>query len=219
MLDSIHIVLAGDGIFSGRHPLRASEWRHKGGQENPSGHRYATGEKSTSFACPIFCGTIRPSRKTCIIIHMNTKQKLDQAFKEAMKARDDVAKRTLRMVRAAIKNAEIERRTALDDSAVLSILQKEVKSRQETITEARKAGRDDMIADTEAEIAILQQFLPQPLSAEELESLARAVIAEVGATSPAHMGQVMKALMPRLQGRADGKQASQVVRTLLQNPQ
>ncbi|RMF45633.1 MAG: GatB/YqeY domain-containing protein [Anaerolineae bacterium] len=150
---------------------------------------------------------------------MNTKQKLDQAFKEAMKARDDVAKRTLRMVRAAIKNAEIERRTALDDSAVLSILQKEVKSRQETITEALKAGRDDMIADTEAEIAILQQFLPQPLSAEELESLARAVIAEVGATSPAHMGQVMKALMPRLQGRADGKQASQVVRTLLQNPQ
>ena len=159
----------------------------------------------------------RTARKASIINSMNTQEKLNQAFKEAMKARDEVAKRTLRMVRAAIKNAEIDRGAALDEAAVLAILQKEVKSRRETIAEAHKAGRDDMIAEAEAEIAVLEGFLPQPLSAEELEALARQVIAEVGASSPAHMGQVMKALMPRLQGRADGRQASQVVRSLLQN--
>ena len=146
---------------------------------------------------------------------MNIQKSLDQAFKEAMKARDEVAKRTLRMVRAAIKNAEIDRGTPLEEAAILAILQKEVKTRRETIAEAQKAGRADMVADTEAEIAVLQKFLPQPLSEAELESLAREAIAEAGAASPAQMGQAMRILMPRLQGRADGRQASQVVRRLL----
>ncbi len=147
---------------------------------------------------------------------MNIQQSLDQAFKEAMKQRDAVAKRTLRMVRAAIKNAEIDRRGPLEEADILAILQKEVKTRRETIAEAKKAGRSQMVADTEAEIAVLQKFLPQPLSEAELETLAREAIAEAGATSPAQMGQVMRLLMPRLKGRADGKQASQMVRRLLQ---
>ncbi|HEB64424.1 MAG TPA: GatB/YqeY domain-containing protein [Chloroflexi bacterium] len=147
---------------------------------------------------------------------MNIQKSLDQAFKEAMKARDDVAKRTLRMVRAAIKNAEIDRGAPLEEAAILAILQKEVKTRRETIAEAQKAGRADMVADTEAEIAVLQKFLPQPLTEAELETLAREAIAEAGAVSPAQMGQVMRLLMPRLQGRADGRQASQMVRRLLQ---
>ncbi len=158
----------------------------------------------------------RREAKAGIILIMDIKTSLDQAFKEAMKTRDEVAKRTLRMVRAAIKNAEIDRRASLEEADILAILQKEVKTRRETIAEARKAGRADMVADTEAEIAVLQKFLPQPLSEAELEALAREAIAEAGAHSPAQMGQVMRLLMPRLQGRADGKQASQIVRRLLQ---
>ncbi len=148
---------------------------------------------------------------------MNIQHSLDQAFKEAMKQRDAVAKRTLRMVRAAIKNAEIDRGRPLEEADILAILQKEVKTRRETIAEAQKAGRPQMVADTEAEIAVLQKFLPQPFSEAELEALAREAIAEAGATSPAQMGQVMRLLMPRLKGRADGKQASQMVRRLLQS--
>ena len=147
---------------------------------------------------------------------MNTKQQLQEALKEAMRQRDDLRKRTLRLALAAIKLAEVEHGGELDESAVLSVLQKEIKARRETIEGAQRAGRDDLIADAEAEIAVLQEFLPPPLTPEALEALVREVIAEVGATSPREMGKVMAALMPRLQGRATGKEASQVVRRLLQ---
>jgi hypothetical protein len=98
---------------------------------------------------------------------------------------------------------------------VLAILQKEIKSRRESISDAQQAGRPDIVADAELEIGILEEYLPQPLSAGDLEAMARAAIEEVGATSPREMGQVMKILMPRIQGRADGAQASQIVRELL----
>jgi uncharacterized protein YqeY len=147
---------------------------------------------------------------------MNTKQQLQDALKEAMRQRDDLRKRTLRLALAAIKLAEVEHGGELDESAVLGVLQKEIKSRRETIEGAQRAGRDDLIAEAEAEIAVLQEFLPPPLTPEALEALAREVIAEVGANSPREMGKVMAALMPRLQGRATGKEASQVVRRLLQ---
>ncbi len=147
---------------------------------------------------------------------MNTKQQLQEALKEAMRQRDDLQKRTLRLALAAIKLAEVEHGGELDESAVLSVLQKEIKARRETIEGAQRAGRDDLIADAEAEIAVLQEFLPPPLTPEALEALVREVIAEVGATSPRDMGKVMAALMPRLQGRATGKEASQEVRRLLQ---
>ncbi len=147
---------------------------------------------------------------------MNTKQQLQAALKEAMRQRDNLRKRTLRLALAAIKLAEVEHGGELDESAVLGVLQKEIKARRETIEGAQRAGRDDLIAEAEAEIAVLQEFLPPPLTPEALEALAREVIAEVGATSPREMGKVMAALMPRLQGRATGKEASQVVRRLLQ---
>ncbi|NOY99407.1 MAG: GatB/YqeY domain-containing protein [Chloroflexi bacterium] len=147
---------------------------------------------------------------------MDTKTKINNAIKDAMRAKDEVAKRTLRMVRAAIQQAEVDRRTTLDESAVLAILQKEVKSRRETIAEAEKAGREDMVADTLAEIAVLEAFLPEAMSTDELRALAGTVIAEVGATSPADMGKVMKALIPRVAGRAPGGEISKVVRELLQ---
>jgi len=146
---------------------------------------------------------------------MNLKERLQSDLKQAMLAKDERRKRTLRLVLAAIKNAEVEKRAPLDDSAVLAVIQKEVKSRQETIEGAQQAGRDDLVAEAEAEMALLQAYLPQPLTLEEVEALAREAIAEVGATSPRDMGKVMKALMPRVRGRAEGGTVSQVVRRLL----
>lgn len=146
---------------------------------------------------------------------MDTKEKLQEALKQAMRAGDDTQKATLRMTLAAIRNAEIERRGDLDEADMLAILQKEVKSRQETAEEARQAGREDLARQAEQEIAVLDQYLPQPLSHAELESMAREAIQEVGASSPREMGQVMKVLIPRVRGRADGSEVSQIVRQLL----
>lgn len=147
---------------------------------------------------------------------MATKQQLENALKEAMRAGDDLKKRTLRMALSSIRLVEIDKRAPLDEAGVMAILQKEVKSRQESIADAERASRPDLAAEAQAEIAVLEGFLPQPLRQEDLEAMARQAIAEVGATSPREMGQVMKVLMPRLQGRATGEQASQVVRSLLQ---
>jgi uncharacterized protein len=147
---------------------------------------------------------------------MSTKAQLESALKDAMRAQDDLRKRTLRMAISAIRFAEIEKGGELEESAVLAILQKEVKSRHESIADAQRANRPDLEAACREEIAVLEGYLPKPFSPEDLENLARQVIAEVGATSPREMGQVMKILMPRLQGKATGDQASQVVRKLLQ---
>ncbi len=146
---------------------------------------------------------------------MSTKEKLTQSLKEAMKAKDDRRKRVVRMAMTSIKNAEIDKKGELEEPDVLAILQKEVKARHETIEGAKKAGRDDLIAEAEAEIAVLEEYLPQALSSEELEALVKEAIAEVGATTPKEMGMVMKALMPKVRGRADGKEANQIVRELL----
>jgi uncharacterized protein YqeY len=147
---------------------------------------------------------------------MVTKAQLESDLKEAMRLNDDLRKRTLRMAISAIRLAEVEKGAALDEEAILTILQKEVKSRQEAIAEARRANRPDLEEASKAEIGVLESYLPKAFSPEELENLARQAIAEVGATSPQQIGQVMKVLMPRLQARATGEQASQVVRKLLQ---
>jgi uncharacterized protein YqeY len=147
---------------------------------------------------------------------METKSQLENDLKEAMRAGDDLRKRVLRMALSAIRFAEIEKGAPLDENAVLSVLQKEVKSHQEAIEEARQAGRPDLEEKASAEITVLEYYLPRQLSAEELEALAKRVIAEVEANSPRDMGKVMKALVPQLEGRATGEQASQIVRKLLQ---
>ena len=146
---------------------------------------------------------------------MNTKLKLSDELKDALRARDELRKRTLRMALAAIKNVEIDKGSELDEPAILAILQKDVKNRQETIEGALQAKRDDLIVEARAEIAVLEAFLPQALTSNELEKLAREAIAESGATSPREMGNVMRLLMPKIQGRADGKDASQIVQKLL----
>ena len=147
---------------------------------------------------------------------MDMKTRLNDALKESMKAGDEVRKRTVRMVLAAIKQSEIDRRITLDETAVLSILQKEIKTRKESLDEARQAGREDLVRDAQAEIDVLNAFLPAGLSPDELRVLVKEAIAETGAAAPADMGKVMKALLPKIAGRAPGDQVSAMVRELLQ---
>ena len=147
---------------------------------------------------------------------METKVQLEIALKEAMKAGDDVRKRTVRMVLAAVRQVEIDRQVKMEEAAVLVIIQKEIKTRKDAVEEARGANRPDIVAATEAEIVVLQAYLPQALNADELKTLVEAAITEAGAASPADMGKVMKLLMPRLAGRASGDHVSAAVRLLLQ---
>lgn len=147
---------------------------------------------------------------------MSIKTQLNDSMKEAMKSGNEVRKRTVRMVLAAIKQAEVDKRVELDDTAVMNILQKEVKNRRESLEEAKKANRTDLVEANEAEIHILQAFLPKAMPAEELRALVQAAIAETGASSPSDMGKVMKALMPKVAGRAPNDMVSATVRELLQ---
>jgi uncharacterized protein YqeY len=147
---------------------------------------------------------------------MKLKNEIQTALTAAMKARDEDTKRTLRLVMSSIKLSEVEDRGELDDSRILSILQKEVKTREDSIQEARQAGREDLVKAAEREIEILNQFLPKQMAADELSVLAKQVIEETGATSIKDMGTVMKNLMPKLEGRASGQDASKIVRDLLQ---
>jgi uncharacterized protein len=147
---------------------------------------------------------------------MDTKEKLEIALKEALKAGDDVRKRTVRMVLAAVRQVEIDRQVKLDEAAVLGIIQKEIKTRKESVEEARGANRPDIVAATEAEIVVLQTYLPAAMSAEDLNVLVAAAVLEAGAKSPMDMGKVMKLLLPRIAGRAPGDQVSAAVRQALQ---
>jgi len=147
---------------------------------------------------------------------MTDKAQLESDLKESLRAGDETRKNTVRMVLSAIKLAEVEKGNPLDETGITSILQKEVKSRRESIADAQRANRPDLVAAAEAEIAILESYLPKAMSSEELDALARQAVQEAGANSVREMGQVMKILMPRLQGRASGDQASQAVRKLLQ---
>ena len=149
------------------------------------------------------------------MIVMDIKTQLNNSMKDAMKSGDEVRKRTTRMALANIKQAEVDKRTTLDDAAVIALLQKEIKNRREALDEAKKANRPDLIADNEAEIKVLEVFLPKAMPGEELSALAQAAIAEVGAVSPSDMGKVMKALLPRVAGRAAGDQVSAAVKELL----
>jgi uncharacterized protein YqeY len=146
---------------------------------------------------------------------MLTKQTLESDLREAMRARDEVRKRTLRMALSAVKLAEVDKRGALDEPALLNILRKEIKSREETLADAERAQRPDVTAGVKAEMAVLETYLPKSLSPEEIEGLARQAITETAATGPQDMGKVMKTLMPRIQGRADGKAVNDTVRRLL----
>jgi uncharacterized protein YqeY len=146
---------------------------------------------------------------------LTLQQRLESAMRDSMRARDEQRTQTLRMAMAAAQNQRIARGRDLTDEEVVDVLTKQVKQRRESIAMFRDAGREDRAAAEEAEAAILAEFLPEQLSEDEIVSLARAAIAETGASSPSDMGRVMGTLSPRTRGRADGRVVSDVVRRLL----
>ena len=146
---------------------------------------------------------------------MTIKTQLNDSMKDAMKSGDEVRKRTVRMALAAVKQAEVDKRIELDDTAVINILQKEVKNRREALEEAKKANRADLVEANEAEIKVLEAFLPKAMPAEELRAIVQAAIAETGAATPAEMGKVMKIVMAKVAGRAPNDMVSATVRELL----
>jgi hypothetical protein len=146
---------------------------------------------------------------------MNLKTQLTESMKDAMRSHDAVRKSTISMALAAIKQVEVDKRISLDDAAVMSLIQKEIKNRREALEEAKKANRADLASANEAEIAILEAFLPKAMPADELRELVQAAIAETGAASASDMGKVMKAVMPKTAGRAPGDAVSALVRELL----
>ncbi len=148
---------------------------------------------------------------------MNKKQELQQALTAAMKAQDEDTKRTLRLVMTSIKLAEVDEGDEISDDRILGILQKEVKTREDSIEEANQAKREDLVKAAQKEMEILNHFLPKQMTQDELSVLARKVIEEIGAESIRDMGEVMKSLMPKLAGRASGQDASNTVRKLLQS--
>jgi Uncharacterized conserved protein len=146
---------------------------------------------------------------------MDTKEKLQSELKEALRSGNNVRKTTIRMALSSIKLAEVEKGSALDEATLISIIQKEIKIRQEALQDALKADRMDLIDANKAEINVLESFLPKQLSDDELRKMIIEVISEVQATTPTDMGKVMKLLLPRIQGRAPNDQVSRLVRELL----
>ncbi len=143
------------------------------------------------------------------------KQKLVEDLKQAMRGGDKVRRSVIRLVMAAIKNAEIARQAALNDSDVLGIIAKEVRQRRESIEAFNLGNRPDLVAQEEAELAILNEYLPQQMTREEIIVAARRVIEEVGAQGPTDKGKVMPKLIAQLKGRADGREINAVVTELL----
>ena len=146
---------------------------------------------------------------------MPLKQDLENALHDAMRSKNEIVLKTIRLVMSNAKLTEIEKGQPLDDNGLVAILQKEIKSRKESISDAEKAKRPDLILAATAEVQILEAYLPKQMSESELIDLAKAAIAEVQASSPSDTGKVMKILIPRVQGRAAGDVISQTVRKLL----
>ncbi len=146
---------------------------------------------------------------------MGLKERIQEDMKKAAKERNSLALSALRMALAAIRNREIEARGEIGEDVVLKVLATMVKQRKESIDFFEKGGRADLAGKEAAEIAVLEQFLPEALSDAEVETLARETILSVGGKTPADMGRVMKELMPKVAGRVDGKVVNEIVRRLL----
>jgi uncharacterized protein YqeY len=143
------------------------------------------------------------------------RKKVFDDLKQAMKSGDTIKRDTLRMLISSVNNAEIAKQANLEESDILGVLSKEVKRHQESIEAFKKGNRADLVAKEEAELAILESYLPKQLSREEVITAAKEVIAAVGAQGMGDKGKVMKELMPKLKGRADGKEINEAVTELL----
>ncbi len=147
---------------------------------------------------------------------MSLKEQLTQDMKEAMRAGDQEKRDALRMLLAAIKQTEVDERVTLDDAGVTAVLHKQAKQRRESIADYEKAGRAEAVASEQKELAVIESYLPQMMSRDEVTALAQAIIARLGVTDVKGTGQVMAQLMPQVKGKADGRLVNEVVRSLLQ---
>ena len=146
---------------------------------------------------------------------MALKESIQEALKGALKRQQRVEVSTLRLLLSEIKNAEIAQQKPADDNKVLDVIAKEVKRRRESIEAFKKGNRSDLVAQEEAELAVLMSYLPEQMSREEIMAAARRVVGAVGAKGPGDKGKVMAQLMPQLKGKADGKEVSEIVTELL----
>ena len=143
---------------------------------------------------------------------MDMKTRLLQDLKYAMRTRDSLRKDLLQILRAGILQAEKDGQCTLDDPDILDIVAREVKKRQENLAELAHSGRQDILDKNQAELAVLESYLPKPLTESEIDRIVLEAIRESGASSPRDMGQVMKLVMPQTKGRADGKLVNQAVK-------
>jgi uncharacterized protein YqeY len=146
---------------------------------------------------------------------MDIQAKLNEDMVTAAKAKDKIRLSTLRLLKTALHNKEIDLMRPLNEAETMQILSGLVKQRKDSIEQFAKGGRQDLVDKEEAELKILQDFMPAQMSDEEVEALIKKAIADVGAVSVKDMGKVMKALMPQITGRADGKAAGEKVKALL----
>ncbi len=146
---------------------------------------------------------------------MTLKDRITADLKQAMRQRDQNVLTTLRLLQTAIRYEEVEKGRPLDDDEVVAVAARQAKQRRESIDAFRAAGRQDLVEPEEAQLQVLLGYLPQQMSTAEIEQAAREAIEEVGATGPGDLGAVMRVLMPRLKGKADGAMVNQVVRNLL----
>ncbi len=146
---------------------------------------------------------------------MALREKLDEDLKSAMRAKDSLRMNTVRALKSAVKYREIELMKPLDEAGILGVIATEIKRRRDSVEQYRAGNRPDLADKEDAEIKILQEFLPQQFTAAEVEAKVVEAIAKVGAQGPKDMGAVMKALLPEVQGRADGKVVSELVKQRL----
>ena len=143
------------------------------------------------------------------------KDRLNGDLKQAMKGGDKVRRSVLRLVLASVHNAEIARKGTLEEGDVLGIISKEARQHQESIEAFKQGNRSDLVAQEEAELAVLQEYLPQQMTRDEIASEARRIIEEVGAQGPGDKGKVMPKIIAQLKGKADGREINTVVTELL----
>ncbi len=141
---------------------------------------------------------------------MSIKEKLMQDLKAAMKSHDKIKKDTITMVRAAIKQIEVDKRVDLSDEEVIDIISKQYKERVSSIDEFKRGGRDDLVAQTEEEIKIILEYLPKQLTDEELEDIIKEAIEKLSITDKKQIGELMKEVMPKVKGKADGEKVNSI---------
>lgn len=146
---------------------------------------------------------------------MSLTENLNTAMKEAMKAKDSLRLSAIRLIRSAIKNREIEERRELDDQGVIAVLSTLAKQRRDSVDAYRQSNREDLAEKEEKELAVIQEFLPRPLTEDEIRTLIDEAVAESGASGMKDMGKVMKSVTAKTTGRADGRLVSELVKARL----